>query len=244
MQALASAGVATEPYGLAMLAAALVVLGASVVPAAGTETASLESSVPSREAQWVDPAERDCLAEAVYFEARSEPRAGQVAVAHVVLNRAASDGHPDRVCEVIREGENRGRGRCQFSWRCDGLADIPRDKAALAKAHGTRFVFVPQVLWPSAKNPTPNRDAVAQWLPYVSKESLLQQMAVLNDVMRDVAGKEGIPFVQEVLDHEWKETDFRDYCHFSPDGCSKFSRILARFIQTRGLIPDGGPTRD
>ena len=135
MTAMNKNGIAYPRFSaLALGAAALAVLGASVVPAAGTENAGLEHSFPAPEARWVDPAERDCLAEAVYFEARSEPRAGQVAVAHVVLNRAASDGHPDRVCEVIREGENRGRGRCKFSWRCDGLADIPRDKAALAKA--------------------------------------------------------------------------------------------------------------
>jgi len=114
---------------LALGAAALAMVGAAVVPASGTENAGLESSLPSR-TQWIDPGERDCLAEAVYFEARSEPKIGQVAVAHVVLNRAASEGHSDRVCEVIREGENLGRGRCQFSWRCDGLADIPRDKRA------------------------------------------------------------------------------------------------------------------
>lgn len=118
---------------LALGASALIVLGASVVPASSRENAGVESSLPRAE-RWIDPAERDCLAEAVYFEARSEPRTGQVAVAHVVLNRAASEGHPNRVCEVIREGENRGRGRCQFSWRCDGLADIPRDKRAWAEA--------------------------------------------------------------------------------------------------------------
>ena len=120
---------------LALGAAALAMLGASVVPASGTENVGLETSLPDP-AQWIDPTERDCLAQAVYFEARSEPKVGQVAVAHVVLNRAASDGHPDRVCEVIREGEDRGRGRCQFSWRCDGLADIPRDMRAWEEAKG------------------------------------------------------------------------------------------------------------
>lgn len=118
---------------LALAVAALGLLAASVVPASSREHPDQE---PGRTLvdRWIDPAERDCLAEAVYFEARSEPVAGRIAVAHVVLNRAASDGHPNRVCEVIREGENRGRGRCQFSWRCDGLADIPRDKRAWAEA--------------------------------------------------------------------------------------------------------------
>lgn len=118
---------------LALGLAALGLLGASVVPASSREHPAGEP-VPALAERWIDPAERDCLAEAVYFEARSEPVAGRIAVAHVVLNRAASDGHPNRVCEVIREGEARGRGRCQFSWRCDGLADIPRDKRAWTEA--------------------------------------------------------------------------------------------------------------
>ncbi len=82
----------------------------------------------------ITDADRDCLAEAVYFEARNEPRAGRIAVAHVVLNRATSARYAGSVCEVIRQGENRGRGRCQFSWRCDGLADVPREPAAWADA--------------------------------------------------------------------------------------------------------------
>ena len=36
-----------------------------------------------------------CLAEAIYFEARSEPEAGQAAVAQVVLNRVRSGIYPD-----------------------------------------------------------------------------------------------------------------------------------------------------
>jgi spore germination cell wall hydrolase CwlJ-like protein len=87
-----------------------------------------------RAAATVDPAERDCLAEAVYFEARSEPRAGRLAVAHVVMNRVGSDRYADDVCQVIRQGEQYGRGKCQFSWRCDGLADIPRNMTAWADA--------------------------------------------------------------------------------------------------------------
>ena len=44
-----------------------------------------------------------CMAMAVYHEARSEPLAGQVAVAHVVLNRAASDLYPDDICGVVTQ---------------------------------------------------------------------------------------------------------------------------------------------
>lgn len=45
--------------------------------------------------------EQDCLASAVYFEARGEPIEGQLAVADVVLNRVASERYPDTICEVV-----------------------------------------------------------------------------------------------------------------------------------------------
>jgi spore germination cell wall hydrolase CwlJ-like protein len=48
-------------------------------------------------------AEQDCLASAVYFEARGEPIEGQLAVADVVLNRVASERYPDTICEVVEQ---------------------------------------------------------------------------------------------------------------------------------------------
>ncbi len=75
-----------------------------------------------------DPDER-CLAQAVYFEARSEPLAGQLAVAQVVLNRVRSPSWPDSVCAVVFQNE-RWRHRCQFSFACDGRSDRPREGRA------------------------------------------------------------------------------------------------------------------
>lgn len=42
-----------------------------------------------------------CLATAVYSEARGEPLAGQIAVAHVVLNRVNSGKYPSSICQVV-----------------------------------------------------------------------------------------------------------------------------------------------
>ncbi len=63
--------------------------------------------------------ERTCLAQAIYYEARSEPRIGQLAVADVVLNRVASALYPGSVCGVVFQGSQRRTG-CQFSFTCDG----------------------------------------------------------------------------------------------------------------------------
>ncbi len=63
--------------------------------------------------------ERNCLAQAIYYEARSEPRVGQLAVADVVLNRVRSPLYPNSICEVVFQGAERRTG-CQFSFVCDG----------------------------------------------------------------------------------------------------------------------------
>ncbi len=74
-------------------------------------------------------AEHQCLAEAVYYEARSESRSGQLAVADVVKNRVTSKHYPDTICEVVYQGAHRPFA-CQFSFACDGSMDrLPQDPA-------------------------------------------------------------------------------------------------------------------
>jgi len=72
--------------------------------------------------------ELDCLALTVYFEARGEPREGQAAVAHVVMNRIADDRFPSEVCAVVQQGGTRA-DNCQFTWWCDGRGDHPSHNA-------------------------------------------------------------------------------------------------------------------
>lgn len=71
--------------------------------------------------------QRRCLATAIYFEARGEPIQGQLAVAQVVMNRVRSSLYPDTICGVVYQGQHRRTG-CQFSFTCDGIADVARDK--------------------------------------------------------------------------------------------------------------------
>ena len=61
----------------------------------------------------------DCLTQAVYYEAASEPLAGRAAVAQVVLNRLRHAGFPATVCGVVYQGSERTTG-CQFTFACDG----------------------------------------------------------------------------------------------------------------------------
>ena len=69
-----------------------------------------------------------CLALNIYFEARSEPIEGQIAIAEVTLNRVASTNYPNDVCSVVLQENKDG---CQFSWWCDGKSDQPREHNSL-----------------------------------------------------------------------------------------------------------------
>ena len=69
-----------------------------------------------------------CLALNIYFEARSEPIQGQIAIAEVTLNRVASPHYPNDVCGVVLQENKDG---CQFSWWCDGKSDKPKENNSL-----------------------------------------------------------------------------------------------------------------
>ena len=82
-----------------------------------------------------------CMALNIYHEARGEPLAGQIGVAHSVLNRMADSRYPDTACEVIKQAKYHGwdminpiRYKCQYSWFCDGLSDKPQDGKAMLEA--------------------------------------------------------------------------------------------------------------
>jgi hypothetical protein len=61
----------------------------------------------------------ECLAQAIYYEAATEPLDGQRAVAQVVLNRVRHPAYPASVCGVVYQGHERPTG-CQFTFTCDG----------------------------------------------------------------------------------------------------------------------------
>jgi spore germination cell wall hydrolase CwlJ-like protein len=92
-----------------------------------------------------------CLAQAVYYEAATEPDQGQAAVAQAVLNRLRDPNFPKSVCGVVFQGSQLPTG-CQFSFTCDGsLARQPSaDGWARAMAVAKRALngFVePSVGW-------------------------------------------------------------------------------------------------
>ncbi len=82
-----------------------------------------------------------CLAEAIYYEARSETKSGQRAVAEVILNRVKNKHFPDTICDVVYEGSERSTG-CQFTYTCDGSMEIaPNGKAWDRSIETANFVM-------------------------------------------------------------------------------------------------------
>lgn len=72
--------------------------------------------------------ELHCLAGTVYFEARGEPLAGQLAVAQVVINRSESRQFPSSYCGVVHQ-------RSQFSFVKNGrMPSIRQGSSAWQRA--------------------------------------------------------------------------------------------------------------
>jgi spore germination cell wall hydrolase CwlJ-like protein len=80
-------------------------IDASISPPA-TDLASL---VKVKSADVAIDQEEKCLASAIYYEARSEPFEGQLAVAQVILNRVRSGRFAETICGVVLQ-------RSQFSF--------------------------------------------------------------------------------------------------------------------------------
>ena len=97
-----------------MLASILIILNNTVVKAEEKEVA--------------------CLAEVVYFEARSEGLLSQLGVAVVVLNRANLHDYPSNLCDVVHQSKlwkgNPIRNKCMFSYWCDGKSERITDHDA------------------------------------------------------------------------------------------------------------------
>lgn len=91
--------------------------------------------------------ETRCMAEAIYFEARSEPIRGQLAVAQVVINRLKNPAYPGTVCGVVYQNQHM-RNACQFSFACDGYREIITDRSSWATAQElAREVLAGEAIW-------------------------------------------------------------------------------------------------
>ena len=125
---------------------------------AAPATLTLEGDVARLAAVETAGAEEDCLANAVYFEARGEALEGQHAVAEVVLNRARSGRYPATWCGVVTQ-------HAQFSFVRSGVIPAANRsseawKRAVAIARiaqqGSNRLLAPNVLWYHANYVSPS----------------------------------------------------------------------------------------
>ena len=83
--------------------------------------------------------EKKCLAEAIYYEARSESFEGKLAVANVILERLYRNDFPDTICKVVHAGVYwKGhivKHKCAFSYYCDGKPEHMLDIKAKSDAY-------------------------------------------------------------------------------------------------------------
>ncbi|MEL6683930.1 MAG: cell wall hydrolase [Pseudomonadota bacterium] len=89
-----------------------------------------------------------CLAEALYFEARGESVRGMFAVGEVIMNRVDSNSYPDTLCNVINQGTGR-KYACQFTYTCDGKPETisePRSWERVGKVARMLIDGAPRVL--------------------------------------------------------------------------------------------------
>lgn len=92
-----------------------------------------DGTVRDKAGKKVSDKELNCLATAIYFEARGESYRGQVAVGQVVLNRVQHRLYPSTICGVVYQNQHK-RNACQFSFACDGIPERVTEKKAWAQA--------------------------------------------------------------------------------------------------------------
>ena len=122
-----------------------------------TPTGNLSSLVTQYRSSDAGGRELECLAGAIYFESKSEPLSGQLAVGQVIANRSKSGRFPASYCGVVFQ-------RSQFSFvRGRSMPPIPRAshqwKTAVAIAHivdnALHVSTVPKALFFHARRVSP-----------------------------------------------------------------------------------------
>ena len=102
----------------------LIVLAASLL--AGCSSTQPSPPLPQRQLDNYPSKAQECMALAMYWEARGEGIRGMAAVGSVVMNRVENDEFPTSTCDVVYQGGE--SPPCQFSWWCDGKSDRPQNR--------------------------------------------------------------------------------------------------------------------
>jgi len=131
-------------FSIAAMVAVLIIF--ATLGVAGTYYTDSKHLIQPKFSHLTQEAQREvsCLAGNIYFEARSEPRMGQEAVAFVTINRVNSEFFPDTICEVVKQKkrvESIGDQRivCQFSWYCESNPKWRYYNMLLTNQHDAKY---------------------------------------------------------------------------------------------------------
>lgn len=119
----------------------------------------------------IDPVQQECMAKNIYFESRGEVIQGQIAVAHVTVNRVKHENWPDTICEVVYQDK-------QFSWTHQIEDQTPKDERLWEQA----LIIARDVMIGNTDDPS--KGAVfyhANWVnPSWSKEKSLKVSKIIG----------------------------------------------------------------
>jgi N-acetylmuramoyl-L-alanine amidase len=128
---------------------------ALVEPSEKPARRSLAELVTDHSTSETEDAQHECLAGAVYFEAKGEPLNGQLSVAEVILNRARSGRFPASLCGVVKQrgqfsfvrgGRFPAIARASLAWkRAVAIAHIARQELADGAAPKALFFHARRV---------------------------------------------------------------------------------------------------
>lgn len=124
---------------------------------------------PYIETAEVDATALECMALNIYHEARGESEEGQIAVAHVTVNRAEHSYFPNSICGVVWQDS-------QFSWTIDGRSDAANDREAYARAES----IAEAVLLEHVDDPTDG--ALFYHATYINPPSWTRHMTVADRI--------------------------------------------------------------
>jgi len=115
----------------------------------------------------LDVKQHECLALNIYHESRGERWEGQIAVAHVTINRVQSNEWPDNICDVVYQSK-------QFSWTHVVKDHKPRESKPWAEAQ----VIARDVMIGNTEDPTKGAEFYhANYVnPYWAKEYTLTKV--------------------------------------------------------------------
>jgi lysophospholipase L1-like esterase len=97
--------------------------------------------------------------------------------------------------------------------------------AAVNKDRGITTIFVAQLL-----NRAKLGDFLRQWMPLIPSSDVWPLQEHFNAILKETADAVGVPAFVPPID-EFREDDFVDSGHFSPQGAEKFAGMLAPLVR-------------